>query len=272
VYIRGILSSLNPTEKIIADYILEDPERVLYQTVAAMKRESGVSVGSIVGFCRTLGIGGFADLKIALARELAGQELGNDFKAENESVFEQVFTLHAKSLAETRRINPESTMLEAARAVMQARRIHLFATGISHAVAYAASCKFRLIGLSAFTERDAHMQLVTATQLSKKDLAMGITCSGRTMETVRCLEIAHERKAKTICLTNSIRSPITNFADIALYATPNEVKYFQAPLASRVTQLAILDSLFVSIALNQKDQTVSQLQQIGEQLVKHRIP
>ena len=116
MYIRGIISSLSPTEGIIAEYILKDPERILYQSVAAMKRESGASVGSIVGFCRKLGVGGFADLKIALARELAGHELGNNFNPGKVSVVEQVFRLHTKSLAETRQINAESTMLEAARA------------------------------------------------------------------------------------------------------------------------------------------------------------
>jgi RpiR family carbohydrate utilization transcriptional regulator len=272
VYIRGIISSLSPTERIIAEYILEDPERILYQSVAAMKREAGASVGSIVGCCRKLGVGGFANLKIALARELAGHELGNNFNPSKVSVVEQVFRLHTKSLAETRQINAESTMLEAARAIMQARRIYLFSTGISHAVAYAGYCKFRLLGMAAFTEADAHMQLISATQLGKSDLAMGISCSGRTDGTVRCLEVAHKRGARTICLTNSIRSPITNFADIALYATPSEVKYFQAPLASRVTQLAVLDALFVTIAVMEKARTVRQLRQIGEQLIQHRVP
>ena len=137
-------------------------------------------------------------------------------------------------------------------------------------MAYAGYCKFRLIGMAAFTEADAHMQLVSATQLGK-DLAMGISCSGRTDGTVRCLEIAHERGARTICLTNSIRSPITNCADIALYATPSEVKYFQAPLASRVTQLAVLDALFETIAVMQKARTVRQLRQVGEELIRHRV-
>jgi RpiR family transcriptional regulator, carbohydrate utilization regulator len=272
VYMNGILGSLNPSERLIAEYILSDPERVLYHTIAEMKRECGASVGSIVGFCRTMGVGGFADLKIALARELAGGGLpGGELEGKDGSVFDQVFRLHAKSLAETRQINPDSTLLEAARAIGKARRIDIFSTGISHAVAYAAYCKFALIGLHAFTEKDAHMQLVHAMQLAKGDVAFGISCSGCTKETVRCLEVARERKATTICLTNSIRSPITAFADIVLHATPGEVKYFQAPLASRVTQLAVIDSLFVALAVDRKSQTMSRLHRIGEQLIEHRV-
>ena len=61
VYIQGTLPSLNPTERLIASYVLDDPERVLSSSIAEMRDGSGASVGSIVGFCRNLGLRGFAD-------------------------------------------------------------------------------------------------------------------------------------------------------------------------------------------------------------------
>lgn len=271
VYMQGILGSLNRSEKLIAEYILRDPERVLYHTIAEMKQQCGVSVGSIVAFCRTVGAGGFADLKIALARELAGGGLGDAPESKDKSVFARTFQLHSRHLLRTQQINSEEAMREAAAAIERAQRLHFFAIGISHAVAYAAYCKFRLIGLPTFIESDSHMQLVMATQMGKGDVAFGISCSGCTKETVRCLEVARERRATTICLTNSIRSPITEFADIALHATPNEIKYFMAPLASRVTQLAVLDSLFTAVAQSRKSQTINHLQRVGEQLLEHRV-
>src|SRR4030081_60388 len=70
-YLQGILASLNPTERLIAECVLADPEKVITSSIAEIKRDSGASVGSIVGFCRRLGLKGFADFKIALARDLA---------------------------------------------------------------------------------------------------------------------------------------------------------------------------------------------------------
>ena len=129
----------------------------------------------------------------------------------------------------TLQINQPETLERAAHAIEKARRIELFSIGISYPVAYTACCKLRLIGLPAATQFDSHMQLVTATQLKKGDVAFGISCSGSTRETVQCLKIARERKATTLCLTNCMKSPITAYADLALYATPSEIKYFQAP-------------------------------------------
>ena len=51
----------------------------------------------------------------------------------------------------------------------------------------------------------------------------------------------------------------------------SEVKYFQALLASRITQLALVDALFVSIAQRRKNKTTKHLQQAGEKLLEHRL-
>src|SRR3974377_1328523 len=116
VYIQGILPSLNPTERLIADYVLEDPERILSSSIAEMRDASGASVGSIVGFCRAVGLKGFAAFKIALARELAqggfaGFAPGSDASPSgNGSVFEKVFQFHAQSLVDTLKINSRETM------------------------------------------------------------------------------------------------------------------------------------------------------------------
>jgi RpiR family transcriptional regulator, carbohydrate utilization regulator len=269
VYIQAIQASLNPTERLIAEYVLADPERVISSSIADMREGSGASVGSIVGFCRRLSLKGFANFKIALARELAQGGLSAAEAQQNGSVFEKVF--HAQSLMETLQINQPETLERAAHAIEKARRIELFSIGISYPVAYTALCKFHLIGLPASTEFDSHMQLIAATQLRKRDVAFGISCSGTTRETVRCLEVAQEKGATTICLTNAMKSPITGCADIALYATPSEVKYFQAPLASRVTQLAVIDALFVFLAQKNKNRTAARLQQSAEELMKHRL-
>ena len=273
VYMQGILPTLNPAERLIAEYVLADPERVISSSIAEIRKGSGASVGSIVGFCRNLGLKGFAEFKIALARELAqgGLPAPAENAGETGSVFEQVFHFHARSLVETLQINREQVMRAAARALERAKRIELFSIGISYPVAYMAACKFQLIGLPASARFDSHMQVIAATQLHKGDVAFGISCSGSTRETVQCLEVARSRGATTICLTNSMRSPLTDQSDLALFATPSEIKYFQAPLASRITQLAVMDALFVSMAQKQRDRTAAHLQGASRELLPRRI-
>jgi RpiR family carbohydrate utilization transcriptional regulator len=275
VYLQAILPSLNPTERQIGEYILEDPERVLSSSISDMRRGSGASVGSIVGFCRTLGVKGFASFKINLARELAQAGFSDTLRVVEgqpaSSLYDRVFQFHAQSLKETLQLNSEETLEKASRIIELARRIEFFSIGMSYPVAYTACNKLRLIGIPATTQSDSHLQLIAATQMQKGDVAFGISCSGSTHETVQCLRIARENKAATLSVTNCMKSPITAHSDLVLYATPSEIKYFQAPLASRVTQLALVDALFVSIAQRRKNKTTSHLQRAGEKLLEHRL-
>lgn len=270
-YLKGTLASLNPTERLIANCVLHDPEKVVASSIGEISQVCGASVGSIVGFCRRLGLTGFKDFKIALARNLAQLGLPAGEARQNGSLFEKIFHFHAESLAETLKINPEISFERAAQAIKKARRVEFFSIGLSYPVAYTASCKLLLIGLPAAAHFDSHMQLISATQIKAGDVAFGISCSGATRETVQCMEVARGKGATTICVTNAMESPITAVSDLSLYATPSEIKYFQAPLASRVTQLAIIDTLFVSLALNHKDKTAERLQESGEELLKRRL-
>jgi RpiR family transcriptional regulator, carbohydrate utilization regulator len=273
VYLQAILPSLNPVERVIAQYLLDDPERTISSSIAELRRGSGASVGSIIGFCRSLGAKGFADFKITLARELSQVGLAASQKAgpKNASIFQNVFEFQSQSLKETLQLNTAEVLEKVSRALELARRIEFFSIGMSYPVAYTACAKLKLIGLRAAAECDSHLQMINATQLRKGDVAFGISCSGSTTETVRCLEIARQGRATTLCVTNCMKSPITAQADMVLYATPSEIKYFQAPLASRITQLALVDALFVSIALRRKNRTLAQLQSAGIKLLEHRI-
>lgn len=271
VHLKGVLASLKPTERRIADCVLADPEKIVTASIAEIGTDAGASVGSIVSFCRRMGLNGFADFKISLARELAQSGLSAQADQPDGSLLQNVFHFHAQSLVETLQLNSQNTFEQVARELARARRIEFFSIGISYPVAYTAYCKLQLIGMPASAQFDAHLQLISATQLKVGDVAFGITCSGNTRETVQCLEAANTRGATTICLTNAMNSPATAHSKYCLYATPSEIKYFQAPLASRITQLAVIDALFVSLALKNRNRTARRLQQSGEELLKRRI-
>ncbi|GFE81238.1 RpiR family transcriptional regulator [Steroidobacter agaridevorans] len=270
-YIKGILASLNPTDRLIADCVLADPERVITSSIAQLKDDCGASVGAIVAFCRRVGVAGFAEFKIALARDLAQSGLPAGQGQESGTLLEKVFQVHAQSLTETLQINPPAQFEKIAQVIDKSRRVELFSIGLSYPVAHTAYCKFLLLGLQASAHFDSHIQLIAATQLEKGDVAIGISLSGTTRETVECLKVAKAKGATTIGLTNAMKSPITTYSDYCLYATPSEIKYFQAPLASRVTQLALIDALFVFLALKHKSRTAAKLQSSGEELIKRRI-
>jgi DNA-binding MurR/RpiR family transcriptional regulator len=76
-----------------------------------------------------------------------------------------------------------------------------------------------------------------------------------------------------IRLTDAMQSPITKCSDLCLclYATPSEINYFQAPLTSRITQLAVIDALFVLFGSEAQEQNRHEVTTTGEELLKRRF-
>jgi RpiR family carbohydrate utilization transcriptional regulator len=274
-FLQGLLPTLKRARRRIAEAIIRDPEDFIAHSIAELAAGARVSPGSIVMFCQSLGLKGLPALKMALARELSEPLFVSRDPIRNQdsdaTTLQKVFDEHIRALQETLRINSAETLRNAVRALSQARRISLFATGLSYPVAYSLCARLRLIGFPAHAEYDSHLQLAAAADMRSGEVAIGISVAGNTRETVECLRLARSRGARTICITNSIDSLLAQAADIRLYGAPSEVKYFQAPLASRVTQLAIADALLVELGIRYKRQALAHLRRAEEHLLQRRL-
>jgi RpiR family carbohydrate utilization transcriptional regulator len=274
--IQGMLPSLKRAQRRIAEAVQDDPEQFISHSILELAKEYGVSAGSIVIFCKSLGLRGFPALKIALARELSDPVLllGENRQPQTAlpPVLDQVFERHVESLRQTLKLNTSAAFESAVSRILKARHIVFFSIGLSYPIAYSLYARLRFIGLPAFIEFDSHLQVAAAAELTRGDVALAVSVAGNTSETVACLRLAKDRRANTICITNSIGSPLAQAADIPLYAAPGAVKYFQAPLASRVTQLVIADVLLVLIGQRRRRQVLAHIRRAEEYLLKHRLP
>lgn len=275
--LRGLLPTLKRAQRRVTENLLNDPEQFIVRPISEVARSCGVSTGSIVLFCKSLGLSGFPALKIALARELAAPVLpffGKKLEGHDGTplILQRVFEEHVESLHQTLMLNTGTALNDAAQSLIKAKRIVLFSIGLSFPVAYAIYGRLRFLGLPAAMEFDSHLQLAAASEMKRGEVAIGISLSGSTSETVECLGISKARRVKTICITNSVDSPIARAADIRLFAAPSGVKYFQTPLSSRVSQLALADALLALIALRRKRQLLEHLRRAEEHLLKRRVP
>jgi RpiR family transcriptional regulator, carbohydrate utilization regulator len=236
--LRSTLASLTPTDRRIADCVLANPETILTSPIAHLSTQSHTSVGSIVAFCRHLGLKGFADFKLALATDLA-----HAIPAPAEHADHSMFTELFQSLTDTLRLNTQHAFERSAQMLQSAQRIEVFSISQSYLMAYIAYRQFVVLGLPASIEADAHLQLIKATQLKSGDVAFGISAAGTTSETVQCLELAKSRGAAALCITNALKSPITAYSDVCLFASGTDTEHRETTLVPRMTQLAVIDAL-----------------------------
>jgi len=66
--IRSEYSSLPPSEKKVADYVLENPENIIYLSVSELADKVNVSDSTIIRFCKNVGFKGYQEFKLFVAQ------------------------------------------------------------------------------------------------------------------------------------------------------------------------------------------------------------
>lgn len=161
-----------------------------------------------------------------------------------------------------------SELEKAVDAIINARKIQFYGVGASGYTALDAKYKFMRLGLNVDANLDAHIQAISAVSLTDKDVAVGISFSGSTKDTVETCRLAKEAGAKVIAITNYARSPITSVADIVLLTSAKETPLRSGALTSKIAQLHILDLLYTAVAVKLKDRAVQELNKTAKAVLK----
>jgi len=145
-------------------------------------------------------------------------------------------------------------------AIAEARRIDVYGVGASAFVAQDFQQKLHRIGLTAYAWSDLHLALTSAALLREGDVALGISHTGTTMDTIEAFAEAGRRGATTVALTNFPKSPITRAADLVLTTAARETTFRSGAMASRLAQLTVVDCIFVGVAQRTYERTKSALE------------
>lgn len=253
--LRSLGGHMTPALRKIADYVQENPEKLLYQTVVEVADGSGSSEASVIRFCRDLGFSGFQEFKLALASDLAASPVGlgpQDNPQTPEEALEYVVHHCKQALEDTCRLVDLKLVNKAVDLILQAQRIDIYGVGASGVTAQDFAYKFMRLGYPTQGHPDAHMAAMAAATLDKKSLAIGITRSGTTIDTVKAMEIAKRSGAPTIVITQRTKSPVARFADVVLVTSVAETPLTGGSVTAKMGQLLVLDLLYTLVALRRK--------------------
>ena len=106
---------------------------------------------------------------------------------------------------------------------------------------------------------DWHSQILQAKNSDHRDLGIVISYSGATTEMIECMKIMKENKTPIIAITRCVNSPVSELADQILYTTANESIFRSGAMASRTSQLNIIDILYTALANDQYETSLEQL-------------
>ena len=250
--LSSLLPSLRESERKIAEYVLANAGEVVYCSITELADRTGTSEATVIRFARQLDYSGYAAFKIALALELrdATAQLPSELASSSDAaaVKHHVIQLSIESLRDTAQLLDDRALEQAVDALAKAGRIEIYGVGSSGIVAGRAYATFMQIGLPAQAITDAHHQVISATQLGPGDVALAISQSGSTRDTLEALEHARNAGATCVCITRYARSPITRVAHITLLAAARPATVAGLPMFGEVAQFAIAEMLAAATA------------------------
>lgn len=272
VHLRSLLPSLTPKLAVVAEEILADPAEVVRISVSDLAQRTGTSMSTIVRLCQELGLRGFQDLKLRLVAEETATGFDGPVDVDDrESVLSKVLSSTVDAISHTQHTLDTASFNQVAELVFNARTIIFVGAGASAAVAFDAAFRFRTLGHRAEFHFDSHMQLTAARFLRPGDVALAISHSGSTRETLTALEAASSGGAHTVAVTTFARSPLAELADHVLLAGGTESEFRIAAVSSRLAHLAVFDALFVAVARLRPERARAAQELWSDMIAEHRL-
>lgn len=265
------LSKLSPLERKLAEHILAAPGEIVHMGITELAEQCAVSPATITRFCKVFHFKGFPDFKVHLASEIA--QGGSDDSSHSSAyqdivagnplsvIVEAMQANHLASIRDTTSLLDLSKLTKVVDTLCGARRIDLYGMATSSIIAQDFYQKLIRIGVNCTAFADSHMQITSASTLGENDVALAISYSGETPETIDALTCASSRGATTISLTSFGSNTLASLANIPLFSSSLEHGMRRGDMASRIAQLHIVDILFTGMLSQQFGDFIPKLEQ-----------
>ncbi|MEE6311743.1 MurR/RpiR family transcriptional regulator [Plantactinospora veratri] len=277
--VRSRLTEFTGALRRVAEHVLSDPSAAARATIVELAERSGTSPATVTRFCRALGFEGYADLRLGIAAETgrahtAGWtvDIGREIQPNDplERVLGQIIAADTQAMHDTAALLDLAEVERAAEAIAGAARVNIFGASGSALVGEEMQFSLHRIGVAAWAWNDVHEGLAGAALLRKGDVALGISHTGVTRETIETLAEAGSHGATTVALTGFPRSPLAELADIVLLTASQATTFRPDALSARHPQLVVLDLLYIAVAQRTHDRAHAAFQRTARAVGGHK--
>lgn len=278
---RLVLSKLNdlsPTESKIAQYFIDQGNEVTSKTLSNMASDTSISKSSIYNFIVKLGFDGVQDFKIAIASN-SGQTKSVPNEERKITVFSDINISDSPREITEKIIQSNILLLEklitdidaeqlnrAVHILNKTKLLHFAGQGGSSTLAFNSYHKFIRAPIRCNYNSDYHIQLSNATKFTHEDTLILFSHSGETKETIKLAQIARKYNAKIIVLTGNPFCELVNYADAYFIISSKESLFKSEALNSQIVYITVMDILYVSLLLEDKNKSTSSIQNIRKAL------
>ncbi len=239
--------SLSKRLQQIARYVLDEPNEMALETLAVISERCGVQPSAIVRFAKTFGYPGASQMQRLFRDGLlsghAGLGYGERVRHFNEAVarksdggadvlseFVEGNTLALQNLTQT---VSEQDMKEAVALIDRAETVYVVGFRRSFPVAsYLAYSLQQVNKRTLFIDGVAGLTKQQVQTIGPRDLLIAVSYHPYAEETVQAVDMATQRGARILSISDSLVSPIAKPAELVLHVRESEVRTFRSLAAS----------------------------------------
>jgi DNA-binding MurR/RpiR family transcriptional regulator len=266
--IKQLEPNLRPSEQRVARAILADVSFAVHSTSGELARRANVSEPTVTRFSRAVGCTGLRDLKFKLAQSLV---VGRTYLEQpphmgaeraKPTLWNTVFDhIHQAVSAASNQLH-SADIDKGAEAIANCRRLFAFGVGGGSTLA-AEEVKHRFfrLGIAVSNYSDPQLMRMVAATLTRDDVVIAISNTGRSVEVNQAAGIARQYGAMIIAITRA-DTPLAKLADLPLLLHVPEALDALKPTASRYAFFAAIDLLAASTAYRKPKETQEQMRRM----------
>lgn len=253
-YIKQNYEDFTDSEKLIADYLLSNNESIINLSAKEIGEITNTSAATLIRFSKKLGFESLNEMKLKLSMSLRDIKEKADFeyinkKLETTDIIYGIKKSIDKVMDKTVNLIQEEDLEKAIDLLSKAKNIYIYSVGVSGLVGQDFYYKLSRINKRCMAHVDTHLQITSSILMEPEDVAVAISYSGTTKEVIKCVENANKNNVPVISITKaSISNKLEDLSDITLKVPYVEKSLREGAMSSRISQLAIIDMLFIGMA------------------------
>ena len=243
-------------QKLIAQYILKNYDKVAFMTACKLGETVGVSESTVVRFANALGYSGYPKLQDALQELIKNKlttvqrvDMVKEFN-DDSAILKKIVKSDIDNIKDTLDEIDEKAFEEASNRILKARRIYILGMRSSFTIAQYLGFYLGIILDSVHVIRtdmgDAFEQVV---KINEDDVLIAISFPRYSTKSYQIVSYAKEKGAHIISLTDSLFAPVASLTDNLLLVKSNMVSFVD----SLVPALSIANALIVSVGMKEKE-------------------
>lgn len=249
---------LTKTQKVIAEYILDNASEACFMTSTEIALKLGVSESSVIRFSRTIGFAGFMDFQKALRKDyqdkvlsisssitVPSQRIAKQAKLESSADYiNRHFKNAAHNLEEIFIQNSIQTFEQAADTIISSKHKYIAATRGNICLAdYFILYLKQMVPHVTMTTTTTMSPIDHMCNISQTDCLILFSFPRYSLQDKVTAEMAHNAGASIIVITDKPSSELAQYATVLLTVPVDSNTFFNSMIAPQFVSEALLETI-----------------------------